>query len=109
MLAEDFGYHAAFGILDIMSLVTALLYLFIMQETLPNYNEQFIGMLHKHNNYKPNNSKPINPILSLASINGHHKEGDAAMEDHEFHWRDNSPLLILPQKSIDNDMEYINK
>jgi MFS family permease len=85
MLAEDFGYHAAFGILGIMSLVPALLYLFIMPETLPNYNEQFIGMSHKHNNYKPNNSKPINPILSLASINEHHKEDDAAMEDHEFH------------------------
>ena len=104
MLTEDFGYDAAFGILGIMSLVPALLYLFIMPETLHNYNEQFIGMSQKHNN-----SKPINPILSLASIDEYHKEGDAAMEDHDFHRRDNSPLLILPQKSIDNDMEYINK
>mmetsp|Transcript_23876 Transcript_23876/g.34926 ORF Transcript_23876/g.34926 Transcript_23876/m.34926 type:complete len:509 (-) Transcript_23876:230-1756(-) len=37
MLAEDFGYSAAFTILGIMSLVPACLYLFFMPETLPAY------------------------------------------------------------------------
>lgn len=37
MLAEDFGYREAFGILGILSLVPALLYLLFMPETLPDF------------------------------------------------------------------------
>ena len=39
MLAEDFGYRAAFGILGILSLIPAFLYLFFMPETLPDFDE----------------------------------------------------------------------
>jgi len=44
MLAEDFGYRAAFGILGLLSLVPALLYLLIMPETLPNYSDKEVMM-----------------------------------------------------------------
>lgn len=68
MLAEDFGYRPAFGILGLMSLVPALLYLIGMPETLPSYSGQ-----------ATESNKVNTPITSLASIS-EGKQGEDTSE-----------------------------
>jgi len=70
MLAEDFGYRAAFGILGTMSLVPALLYLFCMPETLPKFNEISSETLTE---------QP--PVSRLASTTSHDIDNEITKEE----------------------------
>lgn len=69
MLAEDFGYRAAFGILGIMSLVPALLYLVVMPETLSTLSTD---------GYAASPSNRMASMNSLASIREGKKEDDTS-------------------------------
>lgn len=72
-LAQDFGYRQAFVILGIMSLLPALLYLFKMPETLPQYS----------------NANNIKNVTSMASIAEEHNEDDSdkhkSTDTHQYH------------------------
>lgn len=70
MLAEDFGYRAAFGILGIMSLVPALLYLIFMPETLRDYTSETQKRI-------PTRSGKVNTMNPLPGIG----EGDEGLRD----------------------------